>query len=333
LSSEQYNPPFSLNSKIVALIAEICEALGRMSVLQPPQELRLRRINRIKTVHGSLAIEGNTLTEDQISAIIDGKTVVAPPREIQEARNAVKVYDQLLKWNPKTESDLLKAHEMLMVGLLDRPGQYRSKGAGVMGGDGEIMHIAPPANLVPNQMKKLFSWLRKTDAHPLVASCVFHYEFEFIHPFKDGNGRIGRLWQTLILSQWNQLFADLPVESMVHIHQQEYYTALNRSTSQASSAPFIEFMLETIIETISTPQVSHQVTPQVKKLLSVLGSDMSRQDIQAALKLKDRKSMRERYLIPALDANLIEMTVPDKPNSRLQKYRLTAKGKKVKGEV
>lgn len=328
MSGERYKPPFSVNAGIISLIAEICEALGCLSVLQSTRELRLRRINRIKTVHGSLAIEGNTLTEEQISAIFDGKNIVAPPREIQEVRNAIKVYELLPDLDSGSERDLLKAHEMLMTGLLDRPGQYRRKGVGVMGTGGEIKHMAPPAELVPAQMKDLFAWLRGTDAHPLIAACVFHYEFEFIHPFEDGNGRIGRLWQTLIMSQWNPLFADLPVESIIHLHQQDYYSALNRSTDQANCSPFIEFMLEKILEAINTPQVKPQVNPQVGRLLSVLDDDMPLKEILAALSLKDRKSLRERYLLPALESGLIEMTVPDKPNSRLQKYRLTAKGRK-----
>ncbi len=328
MTGERYKPPFTINAGIISLIAEICEALGRLSVLQSPQELRLRRINRIKTVHGSLAIEGNTLTEDQISAIVDGKHVVAPPREIQEVRNAIKVYELLPDLDSNAEHDLLKAHEVLMTGLMEQPGQYRRKGVGVMGAGGEIKHMAPPPELVPAQMKNLFNWLSKTDTHPLVAGSVFHYEFEFIHPFEDGNGRIGRLWQTLILSQWNPLFADLPVESMVHVHQQDYYTALNQSTDQGNCTPFIKFMLEKILETINTPQDKPQVSHQVGRLLSVLDDDMSLKEILAALSLKDRKSLRERYLLPALESGLIEMTVPNKPNSRLQKYRLTAKGRK-----
>lgn len=329
-----YQPPYTVTDKVVTLIAEICEALGRMSVLQSPQELRLRRINRIKTVHGSLAIEGNTLTEEQISAIVDGKHVVAPPREIQEVRNAIKVYELLPDLAPGVERDLLKAHDVLMTGLLDRPGQYRSKGVGVMGVGGEIKHMAPPAGLVPAQMKELFAWLRKTDAHPLVASSVFHYEFEFIHPFEDGNGRIGRLWQTLILSRWNPLFADLPVESIIHVHQQDYYNALNRSSSQGACTPFIEFILEKILETINTDQVNDQVSDQVRHLLQVMEQHAyAATELMEELQLSHRPTFRKNYLHPALEQGLIEMTVPDKPNSRLQKYRLTAKGRKVKVQV
>ena len=334
----KYKPPYTVSSKIVSLVAEICEALGRMSALQSPQELRLRRINRIRTVHGSLAIEGNTLTEEQISAIIDGKRVVAPLREIQEVRNAVKVYDQFINWDAVNDDDLLKAHEILMTGLLDAPGQYRTKAVGIMGGEKDIIHMAPPAGRVLSLMNDLFSWLRRTDAHPLIASSVFHYEFEFIHPFEDGNGRMGRLWQTLILTKWNPLFADIPVESMIYANQQAYYTALNKSTNQADCAPFIEFILENIVSAIktdqSTAQDTEQVAEQVKRLLKVMANQAySSKELMAVLKLSHRQTFLYKYLHPALAAGIIEMTIPDKPNSRLQKYRLTDRGRMMRDEL
>jgi Fic family protein len=323
----QYKPPYTLSSKIVSLVAQICEALGRMSALQSPQELRLRRVNRIKTVHGSLAIEGNTLSEEQISAIIDGKRVVAPLREIQEVRNAIKVYDQFTEWNPISGDDLLQAHEILMAGLLDVPGNYRHKGVGIMGGD-TVVHVAPPVDRVPQLMNDLFDWLRRTDAHPLIASSVFHYEFEFIHPFADGNGRMGRLWQTLILTQWNPLFADIPVESMIYTNQQQYYATLNQSTNQANCTPFIEFILENIIAVLQTEQVSEQVTEQVTRLLDNMDNQAySSRELMTKLALNHRPTFLYSYLQPALKAGLIEMTVPNKPRARNQKYRLTAKGK------
>ncbi len=197
-----------------------------------------------------------------------------------------------------------------------------------MAGD-EVIHMAPSANRVAPLMQDLLEWLQKTQDHPLIASCVFHYEFEFIHPFADGNGRMGRLWQTLILSHWNPLFSNIPVESLVYQHQSEYYAALEKSTDLTDSAPLIEFMLQMILDAIhaiDTPQVSPQVTPQVKQLLAVLQGEMTREQLQSLLGLSDRKSFRERYLHPALQAGLIEMTLPDKPNSRLQKYRLIDRG-------
>ena len=326
-----YQPPYTITPAILALVEQIGEALGRLSVVTDTQDLRLRRINRIRTLRGSLAIEGNTLSEEQISTILDGKPVVAPPREVQEVRNAIKAYDEYPNWNPASKTDLLKAHEIMTTGLLDLPGQYRTGSVGVMGPT-EVIHVAPPAKRVQGLMADLLGWLKTTDAHPLLKSCVFHYEFEFIHPFADGNGRLGRLWQTLILTRWNPLFADIPVESMIYTHQSEYYDAIAKSSKDGQSTVFIEFMLKTIFEKIQsssddTPQVAPQDTPQVKKLLAVLTGPMSRQEILDALGLNDRKSMTERYLRPSLAAGLIEMTIPDKPNSRNQKYRLMAKGK------
>ncbi len=325
----KYQPPYTITSEILNRVAAISEAIGRLTVLtDQARALRLRRMNRIRTIHGSLAIEGNTLSVAQIHAIIDGKRVIAPPREVQEVKNALAAYDRFDTWKPKVEKDLLEAHRILMSGLIDEAGSYRRGGVGVMS-DHQVIHMAPPANRVPQLMADLFGWLAATDAHPLIASSVFHYEFEFIHPFADGNGRMGRLWQSLILARWNSLFADIPVESLIYEHQAEYYQTLQESTRQTDCAPFIAFMLRMILDTVTTsaPQVAPQVSPQVGELLTVIRGEMGREALQTALSLLDRKSFRERYLKPALAGGLIEMTIPDKPNSRLQKYRLTDKGR------
>ena len=189
-SRTRTTPPYTITSTILDLSERIGEAISRAEEAAVRASLRLRRINRIRTIQGSLAIEGNTLTEEQISTILEGKPVVAPLREIQEVRNAIKAYEQFPQWNPASETDLLSAHEMLMVGLLDAPGHYRRGGVAVTGA-GEVHHIGPPASRVPHAMSNLLSWLGGTGEHPLIASSVFHYEFEFIHPFKDGNGRMG----------------------------------------------------------------------------------------------------------------------------------------------
>ncbi len=316
-----YQPPFSITPAVINLIARISEQLGRLSV-QPAYDLRLRRVNRIRTIQGSLAIEGNTLSEQQITAILDGKAVVAPPREVQEVKNAILAYDKMNQWQPHVEPDLLQAHEALMAGLIDECGVYRQGSVGVMRGS-EVVHMAPPAGRVALLMADLLQWVKTSEHHPLVMSSVFHYEFEFIHPFADGNGRMGRLWQSLILQQWNPMFADMPIESLVYQHQQDYYHALQESTEHSDSVHFIQFMLERILDTISqlTPQDDPQVTPQVKLMLDGMKGEMSREELQHMLGLQDRKSFRERYLKPALKAGLIEMTYPDKPNSKLQKYR------------
>jgi cell filamentation protein, protein adenylyltransferase len=329
-----YQPPYTITPAILTYVEQIGEALGRLSVIADMQDLRLRRINRIRTLRGSLAIEGNTLSEEQISTILDGKTVIAPPREVQEVRNAIKAYDEYPHWDPTNETDLLKAHEIMCAGLLDVPGHYRSGGVGVMGPT-EVIHVAPPANRVPELMGDLLGWLKTTDEHALISSCVFHYEFEFIHPFEDGNGRLGRLWQTLILTRWNPHFSNIPVESMVYANQSDYYKAISKSSKDGQSTAFIEFMLKMVFEKIreskgEADQDSDQVTDQVKGLIlafdSLRGKAFSASELMAVFGLSHRPTFRKNYLHPALAAGLIEMTIPDKPNSRNQKYRLSAKG-------
>ena len=321
-----YQPPYTITPVIISLVAAISEKLGRLSVLQEQENnLRLRRVNRIRTIQGSLAIEGNTLTEEQITAVLEGKPVIAPPREIQEARNAIVAYEKLEQWQADSPQALLEAHQTLMQGLIDDAGHYRRAGVGVMQGK-QVIHMAPPANRVSDLMQDLFNWLANGDEHPLIRSSVFHYEFEFIHPFADGNGRMGRLWQTLILSQWKPIFAYLPVESLVYANQADYYQALQQNTDKTDSAPFIEFILNRILDACdeSSPQVTPYDTPQVKELIQLLKQgEMSKAELMKGLHLKDAKSFRKRYLQPALSAGFIEMTLPDKPTSPAQKYRLS----------
>ena len=329
-------PPYSITPEIISRVERIGEAIGRAEASREAQELRLRRINRIRTIHGSLAIEGNTLGEEQISAVLDGKPVIAPPRDIQEARNAIRAYDRYPEWSPASETDLLDAHEILMAGLLDAPGRYR-RGPVVVAGPGEVHHVGPPADRVPHLMADLLAWAGGTDEHPLIASSVFHYEFEFIHPFADGNGRMGRLWQTLILTRWRPLFADVPVESLIHASQREYYDAIRQSSARGESTPFITYMLDTILGAIRThraspqeePQATPQATPQVRRLLSVLEGEMSGREILLALGLRDRKSLRQRYLSPALELGYVEMTRPGSPTAANQRYRLTIHGRRL----
>ena len=322
-----HEPPYRITTDILSRVAEIAEAVGRAEAAGLSEDLRLRRINRIRSIQGSLAIEGNVLTEEQISTILDGKPVVARPRDVQEARNAIKAYERYERWDPACEADLLNAHEILMTALVDAPGRYRRSGVAVMGQDA-IQHVGPPAARVPSLMAELLAWLRDTDEHPLIASSVFHYEFEFIHPFEDGNGRMGRLWQTLILTRWKTLFAHVPVESLVRARRSDYYQAIRESSSQGESTPFVAFMLDTILAAVRTPQEAPHVGPQVRRLLAELTGEMSRRDILHALRLSDRKSLRERYLLPALQAGYVEMTRPDAPTARNQKYRLTALGRR-----
>jgi Fic family protein len=330
MSRDKYYPPFTLTPQILCLTADISEQAGRLSARPNAAiALRLRRLNHIRTIQGSLAIEGNTLSTEQITAILDGKRVIASPKEIQEVKSAVTAYDRLDKWNPNSEKDLLKAHGLMMNNLTEEAGRYRSGGVGVMSGS-QVVHLAPPAARVPELMGNLMGWLKAAEHHPLIAGSVFHYEFEFIHPFSDANGRIGRLWNSAILYRWNPIFAYIPVESLIYAHQSEYYNALRQSTKNSDSSTFIEYMLQRIKEAVNefTPQVAPEVTPQVKMLLEVLKGEMSRAELQVALGLKDAKSFRARYLIPAIENGLIEMTQPNKPNSRFQKYYTKFSSKK-----
>ena len=249
-----YIPPFAVSAEAINLIAEISAQIERYAIrLEQEDGVRLRRANRIKTIHSSLAIEGNTLSEDEVRDIIDGKTVVAPIRQIQEVKNAIATYELYPTLDAFKEKDLLKAHGVMMQALVDKPGRYRSGGVGVFGEKG-IVHLAPPAERVPQLMGDLFNWLKNSKDHLLIRSCVFHYEFEFIHPFIDGNGRTGRLWQSLILGKLHPLFEHLPVENMVYANQQAYYDSIGESSKQGQSGPFIDFMLAEIFKTLKARQ-------------------------------------------------------------------------------
>lgn len=274
-----YEPPFKITSQIIDLISQISEAIGEINSLENnPRHLELRKENRIKTIHSSLAIENNSLSIEQITAIIEGKRVLGNPNEIQEVKNALQAYELLLTLNPYEEKDLLKAHKLMMSDLVERNGKYRNGGVGVFDGK-QVVHMAPPADRVPYLMSDLFEWLKNSDVHPLIKSCVFHYEFEFIHPFQDGNGRMGRLWQTVILKDWKSVFAWLPIETLIKENQDEYYKALSSNDSNADSTNFIVFMLQTILNTIKeiletekkiTRKINVKITANQKKILEAI---------------------------------------------------------------
>ena len=247
-----YVPPFTVSDEIMSLVAEIAEIIGHLSATTEQLPM-LRKKNRIKTIHSSLAIEGNTLSEDEVRDIIDGKNVVAPIRQIQEVKNAIKTYELYPMLDAFKEKDLLKAHGVMMQALVDNAGHYRRGGVGVFGEKG-LVHLAPPADRVPMLMGDLFDWLKRSKDHLLIRSCVFHFEFEFIHPFIDGNGRMGRLWQSLILGKLHPLFEHLPVENMVYSNQQQYYDAITASSNAGQSGPFIDFMLGEIYKTLKEHQ-------------------------------------------------------------------------------
>jgi Fic family protein len=242
----RYQPPFQISTAALNLVAQISELLGRWSVsahasLAP----QLRRDNRIRTIQASLAIENNSLSLEQVTAVLDGKHVLGQPREIQEVRNAFVAYEHMAGWQPGSREDLLRAHGLLMAGLVDAPGRFRRGDVGIYRGD-KLVHMAPPASRVGALVDQLLDWLDGTDVHPLIASCVFHYEFEFIHPFADGNGRMGRLGQTMILGRWQPMLGYLPVETVIRSQQQLYYVALAASDKASEATPFVEFMLQAL---------------------------------------------------------------------------------------
>lgn len=254
------NPPYQITPEILKLIASVSEKLGQINAkyLDKPS-VKLRKENQIKTIHSSLSIEGNTLTTDQITALLDKKRVIGPEKDVNEVLNAINVYQRLNSFNPTISISFLKAHEMLMNGLISDNGKYRTSGVGIVSGN-QMAHMAPPSENVPYLMNDLFDFLKESNEIALIKSCVFHYEMEFIHPFMDGNGRMGRLWQTLLLMQDYPVFEFIPFENIIHKTQNEYYQALSASDKLGASTPFIEYMLQVINNALhimleSSPQI------------------------------------------------------------------------------
>ena len=333
-----YKPPFHMTDRMTSLIAEISEHVGRITVLQEGTiSPHLRRKNRIRTIHSSLAIENNSLSLEQVTAILNGKRILGNPNEIREVQNAYDAYEMLMLLDPLSVHDLLKAHAQMMNGLVPESGRFRSGGVGIFKGI-SLIHMAPPAAFVAEHMHNLVAWYRHSELHPLVKSAIFHYEFEFIHPFSDGNGRMGRMWHTLLLAQWKELFFWLPVEELIQARQQEYYDALGAADAQADSAGFVELMLEIIRDALGKVTVvgrdgdqdsdqdgdqdGDQDKPAIQRLLSALGNDtLSAAELMKRLHPSHRPTFRKNYLHPALEQNRIERTLPDKPNSKNQKYR------------
>ena len=325
----KYQHQFHMTDKITNLTAAICELLGQIKILSNGKfSPNLRKENRIRTIHSSLAIEYNSLSLEQVTAIIDGKRILGNPVEIKEVKNAYTSYEMMLTLDPYSVDDLLKAHETMMKELISENGRFRSGGVGVFNGKA-LVHMAPPANMVPGQIQDLFSWYKTSEIHPLIRSAIFHYEFEFIHPFADGNGRMGRMWHSLLLGRWNEIFYWLPVEELIRSRQEEYYKALGKSDRDADSSAFVEFLLQVILDTlqnttvVGNDEVEEQKDPLVDTLREAIGKDtLSATEIMKRLGLSHRPTFRQNYLNPALSHGVIEMTIPDKPNSRNQKYRL-----------
>ncbi len=274
----KYQPPFHMTDKITNLTAAICELLGQIKILSRGNLApHLRKENRIRTIHSSLSIEHNSLTLEQVTAIIDGRRILGNPVEIQEVKSAYTAYEMMLTLDPYSVDDLLKAYKAMMNELISENGRFRSGGVGVFNGK-VLVHMAPPANMVPGQIQDLFTWYKTAEIHPLIRSSIFHYEFEFIHPFADGNGRMGRMWHSLLLGRWNEIFYWLPVEDLIRLRQEEYYNALGKSDRDADSCAFVEFLLQVIMDTlqnttvVGNDDVEEQRDPLVDKLREAIGT-------------------------------------------------------------
>lgn len=311
-------PPYQITSIILKLIQDISQKIGEVNVLNldtPPTELRKK--NRIKSIHSSLSIEGNSLSLDQVSSILENKRVLGPINDIIEVKNAIKVYKLLQDLKPTKESDLLRAHKVLMNDLIPNAGQLRNKSVGILKGD-KVEHIAPPAHLVQGQIKNLLTYLKDKSELTLIKGCVFHYEFEFIHPFEDGNGRMGRLWQTLILMQEYPVFEFIPVEHMIKHHQQEYYNALAKSDKVGHSTHFIEYMLtridEALAELLEITDIKETFQIRIEKARKHFKTNnFSRKDyMKVHKKLSTASASRE--LKKAVDESILEKS-GDKRNT------------------
>ena len=326
---DRYVPPFSISNQMLTMIAQIAEKTGMISNYRSfESKPHLRRNNRIRSIHSSLAIEANSLSLDEVKSVISGKTIIGPQKEIQEVKNAYQAYDMLGRFDPYSLEDLKKMHGVMTNLTVQESGVFRNHDEGVFNGD-RCIFMAPPPHLIPDQMASLFDWMKAVqyEVHPLIMSSVFHYEFVFIHPFADGNGRMARLWQTALLAEWNPIFQYLPLESRIHEFQDDYYNAIDTCNKTGSSDAFIVFMLDKINLTLdwALQQVNDKdayLSIEVQKLLEVMDYDVPYTGVQLMkkLSLKARDNFRKLYLLPALEQGLIVMSIPDKPTSRNQAY-------------
>ena len=321
-------PPFELTNLMMNYVISITEKVGFINSFESLKRMpTLRKNNRIKSIYSSLAIEANSLSINSVKDVLDGKTVIGPLKEIQEVKNAYKAYDLIDTYDPYNLKDLLHAHKLLTDLIIEDSGRFRNHGEGVFDGE-KVIFIAPSENMVPQLMENLFIWLKEdNETHLLIKSCVFHYEFVFIHPFSDGNGRMARLWQNVLLNKWNPLFKYVPIESYIQKYQSEYYQTINQCNKNGNSTLFIEFMLKIIDETLdevlnNTKKETRNISDQVNKLLDIMEFDipLSANEIMDKLGIKSKETLRGTYLNPALKNGLIRMTLPSKPNSKNQKY-------------
>ncbi|MDR0932824.1 MAG: Fic family protein [Victivallales bacterium] len=334
-------PPYTITEKAADYLAKIVETVTRLDLgTDFKRDIKLHRENRVRTIYSSLAIEGNTLSLDDVSAVIEGKLVAGKQTEVKEVKNAYESYDQIMTFDPYSIADFLKAHKLMTRELIKESGRFRSGDVGVFDGDKPI-HIGARPQFVPQLVDNLFAWGKESELHPVLKSAILHYEIETIHPFEDGNGRMGRLWQTLLLAKWNPIFAWIPMESVLYRNRSQYYQAIAQARNADDSGVFIAFTLSAIYETIVIQEKRQERRPekhQVKALsalqMSVLkalsDATLSRKELLTAVGINGDSRWFKRHIEPLINTGLIEMTVPEKPNSRLQRYRITEYGKMQK---
>ena len=327
---DNYVPPFTITNTMLDRISSIMKKIGKLDNYKDLNRMPiLRRNNRIKSIHSSLAIEANSLSFVQVKDIIDGKLVIGDKNEIQEVQNAYNAYLKIKEVNPYSLIDLKKMHEILTYLTVEESGNFRKGGEGVFDETGNCIFVCPPPEQVDGLMKQLFNWMenKKDEIHPLILSSIFHYEFVFIHPFSDGNGRTARLWQNVILSNWENLFEYVPIESEIKKYQDDYYRTIQNCNNKGEATEFIEFMLKMIDEVLDglidgvNKQINH-ISTYVKKLLDVMeiGVIYTTTELMELLDMKSRISFRENYLVPAINNGLVKMTLPDTPTSKNQTY-------------
>lgn len=324
-----YIPPYTITNTMLELVSEISEKVGRItSHKELENKPHLRRNNRIKSIHSSLKIEANSLSLAEVRDVINGNLVLGNQKEIQEVKNAYEAYKCLTNINPSSIDDLKKIHGIMTYKTVDESGKFRNGEEGVFSGD-KCIFVAPPPHMVSELMNDLTSWMRENEKtlHPLILSSVFHYEFVFIHPFSDGNGRMARLWHTAILYQWRNIFEYIPLESQIEKYQTEYYDAISKCHVNGNSNDFIEFMLNMISQIldeiiIQIGKSNSDTSEYVKRLLDVMEYDTpyTSNHIMELLGLKSKENLRKNYINPAIKLGLIKMTLPEKPNSRNQRY-------------
>ena len=324
-----YIPPYTISDQMLGYVASISEKIGRISGRgELESKPHLRRNNLVRSIHSSLRIEANSLSLDEVRDVINGHVIAGDQKEIQEVRNAYAAYEKIGEIDPFSVKDLKKIHGIMTFRTVGESGTFRKGEEGVFFGD-KCIFVAPPPNMVPGLVNDLFSWMKKNDGkiHPLIMASVFHYEFVFIHPFADGNGRMARLWHTILLSRWNKEFEYIPLESQIERFQGDYYGAISQCHINGNSDVFIEFMLKMIDQILDDVilQISKVNAGQsefVKRLLGVMEYDVpyTSNEIMGRLGLRSKETLRKNYLWPAISQGLVRMTLPDTPNSRNQRY-------------